>query len=288
MYEERKLVPANPFVTVDRAGVGRLMQIAVRGGPGGEPRAAPRHLRRARRRPRERGVLPRARAGLRQLLAVPRRDRAARRRAGGGRGVRLGDGVGSGRDRGRAARPARHERAHPAGRRVGPRRRTRRARRRSAAHARAGRGALAVAASQRRRRVVPVRRHAAGASAGRRRNDPRANAGPRCRSSPRCCRTGSRSSSSRRRACRRGTRSRPARSRERRCARSTSSTLSGGAHVAEPPAESFDPEPEVELVIRWESEADAGRPGELDEQRLTFRSAWLAWKAARRFRELIG
>jgi pyruvate, orthophosphate dikinase len=28
MYEERKLVPANPFVTVDRPGVGRLMQIA--------------------------------------------------------------------------------------------------------------------------------------------------------------------------------------------------------------------------------------------------------------------
>ena len=32
MYEERKLVPANPFVTVDRPGVGRLMRIAVRGG----------------------------------------------------------------------------------------------------------------------------------------------------------------------------------------------------------------------------------------------------------------
>jgi pyruvate, orthophosphate dikinase len=29
MYEERKLVPANPFVTIDRPGVGRLMQIAV-------------------------------------------------------------------------------------------------------------------------------------------------------------------------------------------------------------------------------------------------------------------
>ena len=37
MYEERKLVPANPFVTVDRPGVGRLMQIAVRGGPRGQP-----------------------------------------------------------------------------------------------------------------------------------------------------------------------------------------------------------------------------------------------------------
>jgi len=32
MYEERKLVPANPFVTVDRAGVGRLMRIACEEG----------------------------------------------------------------------------------------------------------------------------------------------------------------------------------------------------------------------------------------------------------------
>ncbi|MFN2525713.1 MAG: pyruvate, phosphate dikinase, partial [Actinomycetota bacterium] len=32
MYEERKLVPANPFVTIDRPGVGRLMEIAVEGG----------------------------------------------------------------------------------------------------------------------------------------------------------------------------------------------------------------------------------------------------------------
>ena len=29
MYEERKLVPTNPFVSVDRPGVGRLMRIAV-------------------------------------------------------------------------------------------------------------------------------------------------------------------------------------------------------------------------------------------------------------------
>ncbi|MDQ3811980.1 MAG: pyruvate, phosphate dikinase, partial [Chloroflexota bacterium] len=32
MYEERKLVPANPFVTVDRPGVGRLMRIAAEEG----------------------------------------------------------------------------------------------------------------------------------------------------------------------------------------------------------------------------------------------------------------
>jgi pyruvate, orthophosphate dikinase len=32
MYEERKLVPANPFVTIDRDGVGKMMQIAVEEG----------------------------------------------------------------------------------------------------------------------------------------------------------------------------------------------------------------------------------------------------------------
>ena len=37
LYEERKLVPANPFVTVDRPGVGRLMQIAVEEGRAANP-----------------------------------------------------------------------------------------------------------------------------------------------------------------------------------------------------------------------------------------------------------
>jgi pyruvate,orthophosphate dikinase len=37
MYEERKLVPANPFVTVDRPGVGRLMRIAVKEGKAANP-----------------------------------------------------------------------------------------------------------------------------------------------------------------------------------------------------------------------------------------------------------
>jgi pyruvate,orthophosphate dikinase len=39
LYEERKLVPANPFVTIDRPGVGRLMRIATE-----EGRAANDHL----------------------------------------------------------------------------------------------------------------------------------------------------------------------------------------------------------------------------------------------------
>ena len=37
MYEERKLVPANPFATIDEPGVGRLMQIAVEEGRKANP-----------------------------------------------------------------------------------------------------------------------------------------------------------------------------------------------------------------------------------------------------------
>jgi pyruvate,orthophosphate dikinase len=37
MYEERKLVPANPFVTIDRSGVGRLMEMAVGAGKAVNP-----------------------------------------------------------------------------------------------------------------------------------------------------------------------------------------------------------------------------------------------------------
>ena len=82
MYEERKLVPANPFVTIDRSGRRTADVDRRRGGQGREPGAAPGDLRRARRRPGERGLLPPDRPGLRELLAVPRGDRAARRRPG--------------------------------------------------------------------------------------------------------------------------------------------------------------------------------------------------------------
>ena len=37
MYEERKLVPANPFVTIDRAGIGRMMRIATEEGRAANP-----------------------------------------------------------------------------------------------------------------------------------------------------------------------------------------------------------------------------------------------------------
>ncbi len=38
MYEERKLVPANPFVTIDRPGIGRLMRIAAEEGKAANPK----------------------------------------------------------------------------------------------------------------------------------------------------------------------------------------------------------------------------------------------------------
>jgi pyruvate,orthophosphate dikinase len=38
MYEERKLVPANPFVTIDRAGMGRLMRMATEEGRAANPK----------------------------------------------------------------------------------------------------------------------------------------------------------------------------------------------------------------------------------------------------------
>jgi pyruvate,orthophosphate dikinase len=37
LYEERKLLPANPFVTIDRPGTGRLMRIAVEEGREANP-----------------------------------------------------------------------------------------------------------------------------------------------------------------------------------------------------------------------------------------------------------
>ena len=91
MYEERKLVPANPFVTIDMPGVGRLMPIAGEEGRAANPSPAPRDLRRARRRPRLGRVLPPDRARLRELLAVPGGDGAPRRRPSrrGRVGVRL-------------------------------------------------------------------------------------------------------------------------------------------------------------------------------------------------------
>ena len=81
-YLEDGVLTTNPFETIDIDGVGDLMRIAVeragRSGAGAEAR----HLRRARGRPALDRLLPRARARLRELLAVPRAPRPPRRRTG--------------------------------------------------------------------------------------------------------------------------------------------------------------------------------------------------------------
>ncbi len=91
MYEERKLVPANPFVTVDRSGIGRLMRIAVEEGKTANPHL---HLGICG----EHGGDPASvtfchEIGLDyvSLFALPRRDRAPGGGPGRGRlgGVRL-------------------------------------------------------------------------------------------------------------------------------------------------------------------------------------------------------
>ena len=50
-YLEQKLLPANPFETLDVEGVGKLVRMAVEQRPGDAARSQARHLRRARRRP---------------------------------------------------------------------------------------------------------------------------------------------------------------------------------------------------------------------------------------------
>ena len=86
-YLKEKILPIDPFQTPGRQG-GRPVHRDRRDqgpqGPPGEARRAPegRNLRRARRRPRQRRLLPQGGDGLRLLLAVPRPDRPAGRRPG--------------------------------------------------------------------------------------------------------------------------------------------------------------------------------------------------------------
>ena len=84
-YMARGIMATDPFVSIDREGVGELMRIGVERGRKARQGPQDRHLRRARRRPRLGRVLPRARARLRVVLAVPRADCAAGRGAGGAR-----------------------------------------------------------------------------------------------------------------------------------------------------------------------------------------------------------
>ena len=84
-YLEHGILERNPFEVLDQDGVGDLMRIAIERGRGAQAGAQDRDLRRARGRAAVGRVLPRARARLRQLLAVPGPARASRRRAGGAR-----------------------------------------------------------------------------------------------------------------------------------------------------------------------------------------------------------
>ena len=81
-YLEDGVLAHDPFATLDQEGVGELMRVAVERGRAANAGAHDRHLRRARRRSGVGALLPRARARLRLLLALPR----SRRQAGGGAG----------------------------------------------------------------------------------------------------------------------------------------------------------------------------------------------------------
>ena len=81
IYTARGILPVDPFVSIDREGVGELVRIGVERGRKTRHGPQGRHLRRARRRSGVGRVLPRGRARLRLLLALPRADRAACRGA---------------------------------------------------------------------------------------------------------------------------------------------------------------------------------------------------------------
>ncbi len=87
-YLELGLLPRNPFEVVDFDGVGELVRLGDRAGPGHPARAQGRGLRRARRRPGLHRPLLRRRARLRELLALPGAGGPAGRRPGrAGRGL---------------------------------------------------------------------------------------------------------------------------------------------------------------------------------------------------------
>ena len=84
-YLEEKIVDRSPFETIDKPGVGLARAAGRVGRARAQARPEARHLRRARRRPGLDRLLPHGRARLRELLAVPRADRARRGGAGGDR-----------------------------------------------------------------------------------------------------------------------------------------------------------------------------------------------------------
>ena len=105
-YQTLEIIKANPFASIDTTGVGQLMKIGVDKGRKHQARPEDRHLRRTRRRPLVRHVLPPDRPELRQLLAVPRAHRPPRRGPGGAEEVASAKHRGFGYHH----RPARHSR----------------------------------------------------------------------------------------------------------------------------------------------------------------------------------
>ena len=83
-YVEEGIIDRSPFETIDEPGVGELVAHGDRARARGEAGAEGGRLRRARRRSRLGRVLRPHRLGLRELLALPRADRAG----GGGPGRR--------------------------------------------------------------------------------------------------------------------------------------------------------------------------------------------------------
>ena len=99
-YQEHGLIEKDPFVTIDAGGRRPAGADGRREGPQREAEAEDRRLRRARRRPVVDPLLPRGRARLRVLLALPGADRASRGGPGAARveGARLTHLRGPGRD----------------------------------------------------------------------------------------------------------------------------------------------------------------------------------------------
>ena len=89
VYLEKKILKDDPFQVLDRRGVGGLMRQAVELARPVRRGNQDRHLRRARRRAEQRGILRPARARLRLVFSLSRPDRPAGGRAVGDRRVAL-------------------------------------------------------------------------------------------------------------------------------------------------------------------------------------------------------
>ncbi len=81
-YVARGILPIDPFVSLDRDGVGELVKIGVAARTQDASGPEGRHLRRTWRRSGVGRLLQRRRSRLRVVLALPRADRAPRSRAG--------------------------------------------------------------------------------------------------------------------------------------------------------------------------------------------------------------